>query len=97
MSIAPLAEAPPPESAEENLETDGSDKDLPLRDDIRVLGRILGDTVRDQEGGEIFEIVERIRKTSIRFHRDGDVGARRELETTLDSLTADQTLIIVRA
>jgi phosphoenolpyruvate carboxylase len=96
MSIAPLAEALPLES-EENLETEGSDKDLPLRDDIRLLGRILGDTVRDQEGGEIFDIVERIRKTSIRFHRDGEVGARRELETTLDSLTADQTLIIVRA
>jgi hypothetical protein len=26
------------------------DKDLPLRDDIRLLGRILGDTVRSQEG-----------------------------------------------
>jgi phosphoenolpyruvate carboxylase len=97
MSIAPLAQAAGPEPAAETLESPGSDKDLPLRDDIRLLGRILGDTVRDQEGGEIFEIVERIRQTSIRFHRDGDVGARRELETTLDSLTADQTLIIVRA
>ncbi len=26
------------------------EKDVPLRDDIRVLGRILGDTVREQEG-----------------------------------------------
>ena len=26
------------------------EKDLPLREDIRLLGRILGDTVREQEG-----------------------------------------------
>ena len=38
-------------------------KDLPLRDDIRLLGRILGDTVREQDGEEVFEIVERIRQT----------------------------------
>ena len=35
------------------------DKDVPLRDDIRLLGRILGDTVREQEGEATFEIVER--------------------------------------
>jgi phosphoenolpyruvate carboxylase len=76
---------------------DDSDKDLPLRDDIRLLGRILGDTVREQEGEEVYELVEQIRKSSIRFHRDNEVGARRELEATLDSLSADQTLSIVRA
>jgi phosphoenolpyruvate carboxylase len=32
------------------------DKDLPLRDDIRLLGRILGDTVRSQEGDTVFAI-----------------------------------------
>ena len=74
-----------------------ADKDRPLREDIRLLGRILGDTVREQEGEEVFELVEQIRKASIRFHRDNEVGARRELEATLDSLNADQTLAIVRA
>jgi phosphoenolpyruvate carboxylase len=78
-------------------EIDGSDKDRPLREDIRLLGRILGDTVREQEGEEIYEIVERIRQASIRFHRDNEMAARRELEATLDSLSADQTLTIVRA
>ena len=65
---------------------DDSDKDRPLRDDIRLLGRILGDTVREQEGEEVYELVEQIRQASIRFHRDNEVGARRELEATLDSL-----------
>ena len=73
------------------------EKDVPLREDIRLLGRILGDTVREQEGEEVFELVEQIRRASIRFHRDNEIGARRELEATLDSLNADQTLAITRA
>jgi phosphoenolpyruvate carboxylase len=77
--------------------SDDSDKDVPLRDDIRLLGRILGDTVREQEGEEVFELVEQIRRASIRFHRDNEIAARRELEATLDSLSADHTLAIVRA
>jgi phosphoenolpyruvate carboxylase len=36
-----------------------ADKDAPLGYDIRLLGRILGDTVRSQEGNETFEIIER--------------------------------------
>jgi phosphoenolpyruvate carboxylase len=35
------------------------EKDLPLRNDIRLLGRILGDTVRQQEGDAVFAIAER--------------------------------------
>jgi len=73
------------------------EKDAPLREDIRLLGRILGDTVREQEGEAVFDVVERIRQASIRFHRDSDSGARRELAATLDSLDNDQTLAIVRA
>jgi phosphoenolpyruvate carboxylase len=71
--------------------------DARLREDIRLLGRILGDTVRDQEGAEVFDIVERIRQTSIRFHRDEDRLARRELENILDSLSTAETVRIVRA
>src|SRR6266536_6236805 len=73
------------------------EKDLPLRDDIRLLGRILGDTVREQEGEAVFDIVERIRRTSIRFHRDEDAIARRDLEETLNALTEDRPTQIIRA
>ena len=72
-------------------------EDLRLRNDIRLLGRILGDTVRDQEGADVFDQVERIRQTSIRFHRDNDEPARRELEIILDSMSISQTMRIVRA
>ncbi len=46
-----------------NDATDMPDKDLPLRDDIRRLGRILGDTVREQQGDATYEVVEHIRQT----------------------------------
>jgi phosphoenolpyruvate carboxylase len=72
-------------------------KDLPLRDDIRLLGRLLGDTIREQEGEAVYEIVERIRQSSIRFHRDEDEVARRDLETTLNSLSRGRTNQIIRA
>ena len=71
--------------------------DARLRDDIRLLGRILGDTVRDQEGEAVFDLVERIRQTSIRFHRDEDRLARRELETILVGMSTPETVRIVRA
>jgi phosphoenolpyruvate carboxylase len=77
--------------------TDENDKDLPLKEDIRLLGRLLGDTLREQEGTEAFEIVEHIRRSSIAFHRDNDAAARDELEGTLDRLTTDETMIVVRA
>src|SRR5579859_6311704 len=73
------------------------EEDVRLRNDIRLLGRILGDTVRDQEGADVFDLVERIRQTSIRFHRGDDKAARGELELILDSMSISQTLRIVRA
>jgi phosphoenolpyruvate carboxylase len=73
------------------------DKDLPLREDIRLLGRILGDTVREQRGAAVFDTVERIRQSSIRFRRDEERAARDELEQTLNSLPRSEALQIIRA
>ena len=73
------------------------DKDEPLRQDIRLLGRILGDTLRDQEGDEAYLLVERIRQLAIRFHRDDDQPALDELTTLLGDLEHVQTLQVVRA
>jgi phosphoenolpyruvate carboxylase len=73
------------------------EEDTRLRNDIRLLGRILGDTVRDQEGQPVFDLVEGIRQSSIRFHRDDDKTARAELETILDGMSIADTVRIVRA
>jgi phosphoenolpyruvate carboxylase len=74
-----------------------SQADAQLRAEIRLLGRILGDTVRDQEGDDVFDLVEAIRQASIRFHRDEDIGARHELEAMLDGRSTVETVRIVRA
>jgi len=74
-----------------------SQADAQLRAEIRLLGRILGDTVRDQEGDDVFDLVEAIRQASIRFHRDEDIGARHELEAMLDGRSIAETVRIVRA
>ena len=74
-----------------------ADKESPLREDIRLLGRILGDTLREQEGEAVFDLIERIRQNAIRFRRDRDPGARRELETTLNRLDPVRTIAVVRA
>jgi phosphoenolpyruvate carboxylase len=76
---------------------DFPERDLALREDIRLLGRILGDTVRQQQGEAVFATVERIRQISIQFRRDDDEAARAELEATLNSLSRDSTIEIVRA
>jgi len=73
-----------------------SDKDQPLRYDIRLLGRILGETIRSQEGERVFNLVEQIRQCAIRFHRDEDEAARHELASTLSDLPPDQTIRIIR-
>ncbi len=74
-----------------------ADKDQPLRDDIRLLGRLLGDTVREQEGAEVFDRVEQIRQLSLRFHRDTDSAAREEMNALLHSLPREGTNLVVRA
>src|SRR5574339_615889 len=73
------------------------DKDLPLREDIRLLGRLLGDTLREQEGEDTFQLIEQIRQTAIRFRRDADDQAPGELESLLDLLSPTATVAVIRA
>ena len=74
-----------------------SDKDQPLIDDIRLLGRILGDVIREQEGVAAYELVEQVRKLSVAFRRDADQEADRALKKLLKSLSGDQTVSVIRA
>src|SRR5476649_1639848 len=73
------------------------DKDAPLKEDIRLLGRLLGDVLRDQEGEEVYAVVETIRQTAVRFRREADAGAAKELDGMLKILTREQTISVVRA
>ncbi len=72
-------------------------KDQPLSEDIRLLGRMLGDTLREQESDGAFETVERIRRTAVEFHRGGDARAGASLTATLRGLDPDSVMTVVRA
>ncbi len=79
------------------LAVEQTEKDRPLREDIRLLGRILGDTIREREGGRIFDLIELTRRNSIAFQRDGDAHAKRQLESVLNDLDPDDTIAVIRA
>ena len=76
---------------------DISSKDLPFREDVRLLGRILGDTLREQEGEETFQLVENVRRSAVRFRKTQDDRDGAKLEQMLDALTPGETLAVVRA
>jgi phosphoenolpyruvate carboxylase len=106
LSIAPLtvpktvlkpmskttAISPPPSASATK-----KDKERPLLDDIRLLGRILGDVIREQDGSAAYELVEQIRKLSVAFRRDADETAQEGLKKLLKSLSNDQTVSVIRA
>ena len=73
------------------------DNERPLAEDIRLLGRILGDVIREQEGDAAFELIEQIRKLSVAFRRDADQAANQALKQLLKRLSADQTVSVIRA
>jgi len=73
------------------------DLDLPLREDIRYLGRVLGDTIREQAGPKVFELVERIRQSAIRYRREQDGRSLGTLEKTIGALGQDDATNVVRA
>ncbi len=74
-----------------------TDKDAPLKEDIRLLGRLLGEVLRDQEGDAVYGVVETIRQTAVRFRRESDPQAGADLDRLLKKLTRDQTISVVRA
>jgi phosphoenolpyruvate carboxylase len=61
----------------------GDAKQAPLRRDIRSLGALLGQVLREQAGDDLFDTVESLRQTSI---------ARREAEAAADSVAARSAL-----
>ena len=76
---------------------DAAAKNRPLVDDIRLLGRILGDVIREQEGHEAFELIERVRQLSVAYRLKKDASAGRVLDRLLKNLSGDQTVSVIRA
>ena len=78
-------------------QSDAAAKNKPLVDDIRLLGRILGDVIREQEGSTAFELIERVRQLSVAYRLKADASAGRVLDRLLKNLSADQTVTVIRA
>ncbi len=72
-------------------------KDRPLIEDIRFLGSMLGDVIRDHEGETCFALVENIRRLSVAYQRDQDASAGHSLELLLRGLTPSQAVSVIRA
>jgi phosphoenolpyruvate carboxylase len=90
-----MARAPAPSSRDSSREA--AEKNKPLVDDIRLLGRILGDVIREQEGKAAFELVERVRQLSVAYRLKSDAQAGRALDRLLKNLSGDQTVSVIRA
>ena len=90
----PSAAAPVPQAPNKRQ---SRDNEKPLVEDIRLLGRILGDVIRAQEGPEAFELVEQIRKLSVAFRRDADHEADKALKKLLKGLPGDRAVSVIRA
>src|SRR6266581_4590370 len=83
----------------------GDEKEQLLREDRRLLGRLLGDVIGEQVGAATLERIETIRQTAVRFRRSlsdpalaGEAAAvKAELESQLDALPIEETLHVVRA
>ena len=73
------------------------DAEKPLVEDIRLLGRILGDVIRRREGEAVFECVEAIRKSSVAFRRDANEQAGRKLKKMLSGLSDELSVSVIRA
>ncbi len=72
------------------------DPHKPLRDDVRLLGDLFGDTLRTFEGEALFQLVEEVRGLAKRAHADDD-HAFRELADRLSELPMTSAVPIARA
>jgi phosphoenolpyruvate carboxylase len=73
----------------------GREATEPMREDIRLLGTILGDTVREQNGDEVFDLIERARVESFRVRRD-EID-RADLAGMFDGIDIHQAIPVIRA
>lgn len=75
---------------------DELDRDAPLRKDVRLLGELLGETLKEQVGIELYDKVEKIRQLSKETY-EGDDSKLTQLNALLSQLAPQEMLVVVRA
>ena len=61
-----------------------------LRDEVRLLGRILGEVIRDEAGADLYDRIEAVRQASVAYHRDPASRDASRLEGLLADLSLEQ-------
>ncbi len=65
-------------------------------DDIRLLGRLIGDVLREQAGADVFDLVERVRRTAVSGRRSGE-NPIEALADLLERAPVEEQLHLIRA
>jgi phosphoenolpyruvate carboxylase len=72
--------------------------DKELRERVKLLGRLLGEVIREQEGGKVLEAVETLRKGFIELRREGSSPYQREpLMRLIEALNPETVTHVLRA
>lgn len=69
----------------------------PLAREVKLLGALLGQVIVEQEGVELLELVERIRRAAIALRRTGTAEDRRTLAAALDDVDPQRAEVLIRA
>jgi phosphoenolpyruvate carboxylase len=65
--------------------------------EVRLLGSLLGQVIAEQAGRDLLDLVERVRRTTIRIRREGDPAERETLAATLADLDTDRAEVVIKA
>ncbi|MGX1802544.1 phosphoenolpyruvate carboxylase, partial [Brevundimonas naejangsanensis] len=63
-----------------------------LREEVRLLGALLGEVIRDEGGQVLYDRIEAVRQASVAYHRDPASDDASELERLLGELSLDQAV-----
>ncbi|MDP3657519.1 MAG: phosphoenolpyruvate carboxylase [Brevundimonas sp.] len=63
-----------------------------LRDEVRLLGGLLGEVIRDEGGQGLYDRIEAVRQASVAWHRDAGTADASRLEALLAELSLDDAV-----
>ncbi|HWK60545.1 MAG TPA: phosphoenolpyruvate carboxylase [Eoetvoesiella sp.] len=68
-----------------------------LRNDIRLLGKTLGEVIKECDGKAVYEIIEKLRQAAVKFRREGDAASGKILERQIVRLASHKANSVARA
>lgn len=93
----PQRQGAPTDPFQMNAIRQQSDSAEPLRHDIRLLGRCLGEVIQACEGKRVYDTIETLRRTAVRFRRAGDPADDKLLQARVKQLRGNDPNSVARA